>query len=490
MNDFDQKSEGKKKVDETKTFPVLFSLGEIKTNITINTNSPSKPSKEQIINQAFNFHSQGNISEAAKLYQDFINKGFNDHRVFSNHGVILQNLGKSQDAEISYRKAIKIKPDYAEAHYNLGTHLKAIDKLKDAELSYVQAIKINPNYAEAHCNLGNILRDMGKLQEAELSYLKAIEIKPDFADAYFNLGNILEELGKSEEAIKIGETAVRLNPENETALISLAHRLCFAKKYELALKYLHKNKSNSCQILYLGCLLSLDREIEFNEKFKELSRKKICNANIGGIIEHANIIYQKNYNSPFCNEAINYVLIDKIDKDSFSQNDLNKLIAYTQDSKTRMRAQGTLKGGVQTSGDLFSLDLPFVLSMKKALEEKIELYKNKFKDSGQGFIENWPIDYELRSWMINMKSGGFLAPHNHEYGWITGSFYLKLPKITKNKELGRKPLHHTIPLLSLEEQKLALKDFQVVKSPFRNNLRLKPTKSQRHQCLTSKRLDS
>ena len=26
-----------------------------------------------------------------------------------------------------------------------------------------------------------------------------------------------------------------------------------------------------------------------------------------------------------------------------------------------------------------------------------------------------------------MKSGGFLAPHNHEYGWITGSFYLQIP---------------------------------------------------------------
>ena len=27
-----------------------------------------------------------------------------------------------------------------------------------------------------------------------------------------------------------------------------------------------------------------------------------------------------------------------------------------------------------------------------------------------------------------MKSGGFLAPHNHEHGWITGSFYLQIPK--------------------------------------------------------------
>ena len=43
-----QAGEGKKKVNEVKTFPVPFALGEIKENITINTNSPSKPSKENI----------------------------------------------------------------------------------------------------------------------------------------------------------------------------------------------------------------------------------------------------------------------------------------------------------------------------------------------------------------------------------------------------------------------------------------------------------
>ena len=66
------KDQGKKNIPEVQTFTVPFALGEIKENITLNTNTPSKPSKEQIINQAFKFHSQGNISEAAKYYQYFI----------------------------------------------------------------------------------------------------------------------------------------------------------------------------------------------------------------------------------------------------------------------------------------------------------------------------------------------------------------------------------------------------------------------------------
>ena len=58
----------------------MFSLIENQENFTINTNNPTQPSKEQIINQAFKFHSQGNISEAAKYYQLFINQGFKDER--------------------------------------------------------------------------------------------------------------------------------------------------------------------------------------------------------------------------------------------------------------------------------------------------------------------------------------------------------------------------------------------------------------------------
>ena len=84
MEQIDHKDQEKKKVYGVTTFPVPVALSEIKTNITINTNTHSKPSKEQIINQAFRFHSQGNLSEAAKLYQYFINQGFTDHRIFSN----------------------------------------------------------------------------------------------------------------------------------------------------------------------------------------------------------------------------------------------------------------------------------------------------------------------------------------------------------------------------------------------------------------------
>ncbi len=250
-----EKEQGKKKVTEVKTFSLPFASGEIKENITVNTNTPSKPSKEQIINQAFKFHSQGNTSEAAKYYQQLINQGCNDHSVYSRYGEILKDNGKLNEAEKYLRKAIKLNsynsndrknlgsiliqygqldeakietekaielnPNFDKAHLNLGVIFRSKGQLKEAEISTRKAIEINPDLAMAHSNMGVISKDLGKLQEAENSYRKAIEINPDCADIHYNLGGILIDLGKSQEAELSLRKAIELKPDFAGAYLNL-----------------------------------------------------------------------------------------------------------------------------------------------------------------------------------------------------------------------------------------------------------------------------
>ncbi len=216
-NEIDHKQEG----SEVKTITVPFSLGRIKENINIRTIPPSTSSKEQIINQAFKFHSQGNILEAKKYYQILINQECNDHRVFSNYGAILKGLGKLKEAELMTLKAIEINPNFAMEHLNLGTILKELGNLKEAEISYRKAIEIKPNFTEAYYNLGTILKELGDLKEAEISYRKAIEIKPDFTDAHYNLGNLLLDKGNLEEAESLYRKAIELKPNYAEAHLNL-----------------------------------------------------------------------------------------------------------------------------------------------------------------------------------------------------------------------------------------------------------------------------
>ena len=74
-------------------------------------------------------------------------------------------------------------PDFAEAHCNLGSTLKYLGRLEDAETFYKKAVSINPKLAEAHYNLGSLLKELGRLAEAEASCVQAIRLKPDHIEA-------------------------------------------------------------------------------------------------------------------------------------------------------------------------------------------------------------------------------------------------------------------------------------------------------------------
>jgi hypothetical protein len=95
--------------------------------------------------------------------------------------------GKFDNAITSYKRALLLKPRYAEAHNNLGTALMAQRKFDAAIISHKKAIELKPDYAEAYNNLGTVLKGSGKPEEAIANYKQAIELKPDYALAHLNL---------------------------------------------------------------------------------------------------------------------------------------------------------------------------------------------------------------------------------------------------------------------------------------------------------------
>ena len=82
----------------------------------------------------------------------------------------------------------------------MGSALKELDKLDEAIEALNKAISIKPDYAEAYYNLGNTFREKGKLNRAIETYTKAVSIKLDYAEAYNNMGIALADQGKPEEA--------------------------------------------------------------------------------------------------------------------------------------------------------------------------------------------------------------------------------------------------------------------------------------------------
>jgi len=135
----------------------------------------------------------------------------------------------------SYKKAIAINPDYADAHYNLGIAYRKQGEYDLAIASYQKAIAINPDDAKAHYNLGYAYRKQGKYDLEIKSYKKAIAIDPDLAKAHYNLGNAYGEQGEYDLAIASYQKAIAIDPNLAEAHYSLGIAYRKQGEYEKAI---------------------------------------------------------------------------------------------------------------------------------------------------------------------------------------------------------------------------------------------------------------
>jgi len=130
--------------------------------------------------------------------------------------------GDLRMAQSAYEEALRIKPDYVEAHNNLALVLMRTGRADEAIIHYRQALTENPDSAEVHNNLGAVLAGLGKFPEAGISFRKAVELKPDYTDAHSNLAAVLTKQGQIAEAIARYRVILGINPTDGEASKKLA----------------------------------------------------------------------------------------------------------------------------------------------------------------------------------------------------------------------------------------------------------------------------
>ena len=94
----------------------------------------------------------------------------------------------------------------------------------EAEVSYRKALEVRPNNANAQFNLGDALFSQQNYDAAYEAFQKVVEMSPDAklkSNAVYNMGNCLLEQGKYYDAFNIYKVSLKLNPENENALYNL-----------------------------------------------------------------------------------------------------------------------------------------------------------------------------------------------------------------------------------------------------------------------------
>ena len=183
--------------------------------------SQRKPPQEQI-DYILNLFKSNQIQQALDFI-DTLSKDYPDKSLLFNiRGAGYAGLGQLDIAVQNYEKALSIKPDYAKAHYNLGSALEELGKLHDSVKSYENSIALEPENAQAHNNLAIVLRELDQLEEAEASCRKAIVLDPEYAEAYSSLSIILYANGDLNSALESIEKAYSINPKSKIIKLLLA----------------------------------------------------------------------------------------------------------------------------------------------------------------------------------------------------------------------------------------------------------------------------
>ena len=120
-------------------------------------------------------------------------------------------LGKAPDAIVHYEAAIRLKPDYAEAHWPRH-RLRPIRRADGSGGRTPGGAAAEADFPDAQTNLGGTLTRMDRLPEAIAHYEEAIRLRPENALDRFNLGSALAQVNRMPEAIIRFEEALRLNP--------------------------------------------------------------------------------------------------------------------------------------------------------------------------------------------------------------------------------------------------------------------------------------
>lgn len=132
--------------------------------------------------------------------------------VLLNTGAAQHQQGDYKLAAEAYQEAIQLRPDYVEAHYNLGlVHTELGDHSRAVE-QYQMAIRLDANKAKFHFSLGKAHNRLNQHRKAIEAYQIGLRLDDD-AKARYNLGTSYLLLGDRKAALEQYERLKILDPE-------------------------------------------------------------------------------------------------------------------------------------------------------------------------------------------------------------------------------------------------------------------------------------
>jgi Flp pilus assembly protein TadD len=155
---------------------------------------------------------QSRIYQSAEtLYRATLERNPACWMAWNNLGhVLLSDRTKLPEAITCFDHALRLRPDYAEAHGNVGLALSQAGRAAEAVTHLQESLRLKPGVYQMHNNLGIALATAGRPAEALGSFRQAAALNPHLPNIEENWGKALLLLGRKEEAAEHFAIAARL----------------------------------------------------------------------------------------------------------------------------------------------------------------------------------------------------------------------------------------------------------------------------------------
>lgn len=387
-------------------------------------------------------------------------------------GNLERRAGEPDAARKAFDQALEVDPNAVLPRINRGALFRETGELDKSCADLRQACALAPTMAEAHAQLGHSLRTRLDIDEADKAYRMALSLSPQDPGYHADLVGLRVEAGQGASALVTLQQAIaatgdpRLNEVLARVLLRSGQPVAARAAADAALA----RDPDAVQAAMVRSELGLrtgdptgalaDARLAFkaskgedwaarhvlaeallvNEDWSGAAAVLDCDAPAAHLQKHLALqsVAWRQTGDPRYAQLCDYdVFARKMQIDTPpGYGTLAAFNAALATSLERLHADGaapleqTLFGGTQSAGRLWNSDDPVIRDLAAALEALSRKYLAELPDdrSHPFLTRNTGRGKLAGAWSVRLKSGGGHVDHVHPAGWISASYYVKVPE--------------------------------------------------------------
>ena len=360
-----------------------------------------------------------------------------------NLGIALSQQHRLGEALVEFDAAQTLMPGLPRADYNRGNTLQLMGRLDEAEEAYRRAVARDPLDLKAHGDLNHLLYRLGRTDILR-SYDEAACKHPRNAALLAEKATFLFRCNRYEEAREMFSRALVLSPENAGARDGLGMTLtrlgCFGEatqEYERLLAANPANAEAGCN--FAECLLRAG-DAEKSVAVSEQTLARAPHHQYALALWGTGLRQLRDAREEALNDYENFVQVyDLVSPEGFADmKSFNGVLdAYLGQLHVyrREHLNQTSRFGTQTQGMLFGAHHKLVERLRVRIDDAVADYIARMtKNKKHPLLGRRAHGFRYSgSWSTRLADCGFHTNHVHPVGWISSAYYVALPDVVTSE---------------------------------------------------------